>query len=195
MEQVRLFRIESRMRIRFFLKTSVLVAGLLVALSGCATSSGGHVDGPQEVQGDVPTGADAAFYPPPAGPEILVAKNGANAAAEDGAEPEKAGVVRRAALNELIGRGPGYVFSQVETKAVHEGQKFVGFELIAMSPTAQHAVGSAVQVGDIITHINGVQQRLPDDYLRAWKLLGEAQTVRIDLIREGEASQVSWQVE
>ncbi len=184
------------MRERLFSRTSVFLTVLLVvALTGCATSkSGKSDDGPSEVQGSVPAGAEAEFHAPPKGPDVLVSKHDENQQVR-GEDSVESGVVQRAALDQLIGRGPGYVFSQVETKAVHAGQKFVGFELVAISPAAQKAVGSSVQVGDVVTHLNGVPQRLPDDYLRAWKMLGDAEIVQIDLIRAGQSEQVIWRVE
>ncbi len=184
------------MRENLISKSSVFLAVLLVvALTGCATSKTGKGDdGPSEVQGEMPSGADAEFHAPPKGPDVLHSKNDEKHSVDEGLAVES-GVIRRAALNTLIAHGPGYVFSQVETKAVHAGQKFVGFELVTISPAAQQAVGSSVQVGDVVTHVNGVQQRLPDDYLRAWKMLDGAKNVQIDLIRGGQAEQVIWRVE
>lgn len=183
------------MRESFFSKSSVFLTILLVVvLTGCATSkSGTGDDGPSEIQGNVPSGAEAEFHAPPKGPEVLSPKHVEKHSVDE--DSVESGVIQRAALNQLIARGPGYVFSQVETKAVHAGPTFVGFELVAISPSAQQAVGSRVHVGDVITHLNGVQQRLPDDYLRAWKMLGDASHVRIDLIRAGQSEQVIWRVE
>ena len=72
---------------------------------------------------------------------------------------------------------------------------FAGFEIVALHPSAKRFVDPALTVGDVITHINGVRMKKPDDYLAAWKLLDDVDAVRIDFLRDGVEEQAVWRVE
>lgn len=102
--------------------------------------------------------------------------------------------VTRAQLNALMARGPAYVLSQVTVKPFKESNAFQGFEIKALSDRAKEVVSSSLQVGDVITHLNGVRLQKPKDYLNAWKLLHDVQEVRLDYVRAKQPSYWVWRV-
>jgi type II secretory pathway component PulC len=105
-------------------------------------------------------------------------------------------VVRREVLRMLQQRGPAYILGQVQVQAVKDVRgKFAGYMVVAVTAQAREVLGGALKEGDVITHLNGVRQRMPEDYLAAWKLLGTAEQVRIDFIREDALVAAVWRVE
>ena len=104
-------------------------------------------------------------------------------------------VVTRTDLDALLDRGPAYALGQVRVKASKAGGKFRGFEIVSLTPQAQSAVASQLQVGDVITHLNGVRLQKPGDYMDAWKGLKKVRAIRIDYLRKDQAQSARWNVQ
>jgi type II secretory pathway component PulC len=121
--------------------------------------------------------------------ETSVRSNASGSSAESG-QP----VISRTELETFLSRGPAYAFSQVDTEPHHAAGDFVGFQVVDVTAEAHQYIAPHLRVGDVITHVNGVRLKRPDDYLQAWRGLGEAGSIRIDFLREGEPTHVTWSV-
>lgn len=104
-------------------------------------------------------------------------------------------VVTRNQLDELLDRGPAFALGQVRVKASKEGGKFRGFEIVSFTPQAKTAIAPHLQVGDVITHLNGVRLQKPGDYMDAWKGLKKVRAIRIDYLRQDQAQSALWSVQ
>lgn len=102
--------------------------------------------------------------------------------------------VARATLESLMAQGPAWGLSQIEVSPHRDGDVFKGFAITKFGPIAAGTVSPPLAVGDVITHLNGVRLRKPDDYLEAWKLARTVPAIRVDYIRDGQPSYSSWQV-
>ncbi|AWV89410.1 hypothetical protein [Bradymonas sediminis] len=184
----------SRVRLTAF----VLVGAVSLFSVGCASSSTAERDAADErVSGQPPSADEDVRRGLPRGPDVLTGSTGAAAqpSASGQAEVSADASVTRAELKQFILKGPSFPLSMVEVEPAREGSKFVGYRVIAISPVAQPTLQGRLGKGDIITHLNGVRVEKPDDYLNAWKLLAGITTVRIDFVRDGQASYSAWQVQ
>jgi len=75
---------------------------------------------------------------------------------------------------------------------VREDGKFRGYEIVDATPEAREAMTPQLEIGDIITHANGVEIERPGDYMEAWETFAEADRVHIDFRRDGETDRAVW---
>lgn len=182
----------------------LFVAGALGV--GCASGSQSTSAEDEDVSASPPSADEDTRGELPEGPEVNIGRSGegaGDAESEAGAEADDVEgdvegaqqAVTRGQLDTFIDKGPSFALTQVEVAPSRDDGTFQGFQLVSMSPNAQESVGEQLQLGDIITHINGVRLEKPDDYLDAWKLLGEVSSIRIDFIRDGQPQHALWRVE
>lgn len=182
------------------LRAIAIIAGLsLLALGmiNCTSSPDRRAEdrdsGPDEIIGGPPQQGDEdyEFAMPPSHPGTPEPVAGAPATEwEPGSE-----TIDRHYIEQLEHFGPSLVLQHVHTEPAHESDGFVGFEIVEITPHAEQYISPRLQPGDIITHINLVRLKMPDDYMEAWKTLNEAEEIRIDIVRDGESKDVIWDIE
>ena len=176
-------------------KSVCLLAILSLVITACSTGpdlrESERDSGPDEILGSPPEpgSEDYEFALPPGHP----------AQEEQAAPPvewdSQAESFDRFYLERLQQYGPSMILQHVHTEAVVDEGQFVGFELVSMSPTAKHYVEPRLQEGDVVTHVNLVRLEKPDDYMEAWETLDGAEEVRIDVLRNGEPTDVVWSIQ
>ena len=174
--------------------------GLLFALAlslGCAAANRKvtATDGPMHAP---PQEARAVTMP--TGPPVVQDAIRARQLSTDGAGVQSAGnevegILSRQMLQEFLERGPSYTLTVVEVDPARKESSFVGFEVTAIAASARGFLGPWIQVGDVVTHVNGIKLESPDDYLQVWRSLQDVEAVRIDLLRSSETHVVTWLVE
>ena len=100
----------------------------------------------------------------------------------------------RAELKRFVDKGPAYVLTLVEVSPERNDGVFEGFRIVNRSEKVESVIGERVRVGDVITHVNGVRLQMPDDLVNAWGAVRDASSIRVDFIRDGEPSHVSWSI-
>ena len=178
--------------------TWILVGTLALLVVGCATAPDGRRNierGPDRVLGEPPEEGSEDFEvaPPPRHPGPHGEVSVSNSERFDG-EVREPGVFRRSEIGRLLEFGPAVVLEHVDTEPSYEEGRFLGFMIVDFSDQAQSYVSPELRVGDVITHLNLVRVERPDHYLEVWNQLGEAEEIRIDFLRDGEALHQSWRV-
>jgi len=164
----------------------ILACLTLMACGGAQKTDQGPVQ-------EAPSDAEPSKLP--SGPPVLV-----EGVATGGDSPElEAGsgefAVQRAHLGDFMKKGPPFALTQVVVEPVHGDGGFVGYKLVSSTSGASEFLRPQVKAGDVITHLNGVRIERPDDYLRAWNALKDTSVIRIDFLREGQASVATWNVQ
>lgn len=178
---------------------SLLVASGL-AISGCAGASNAAAgeDSPEKLAGSPPEDQEEFRVEHlPRGPEVLTdqPKDSSRPAPENAsAEDEVAGQITRAELNAFIHKGPSFGLAMVQVEPARDAQEFSGFKVVEIHPTAAPLLGDKLILGDIITHLNGVEIKTPDDYMSAWRTLARRDEVSINLIRAASPRRAVWQI-
>lgn len=177
----------------------VALVTLTSALGACATTSQETVipkDEDPKVMHRPPENAPMPSMP--AGPPVLGpdGKPLPRSAAATGptSQPGRTGTVSRHDLELLMKRGPAYVFQVVSLRPARDNGNFKGYRIAYMAPEARDAITPALAIGDVITHVNGVAMRSPDDYFQAWSMLRDVKQIRLDFTREDKAEHVVWSV-
>ncbi len=103
----------------------------------------------------------------------------------DTREVEEPLTIRRSVLDDVLSKGPGRFFERVELEPYFEGKRnFVGFTLKTfyggMTPTP-----GGVQVGDVVTAINGMPISRPEEFMRIWSAAGRRDELEVDVMRHG----------
>lgn len=183
----------------------VFLACAALTTAGCAGSSAQRGDAAdQQLAGQPPAPGEDRAYPLPRGPAILTSPGAAQEdevveiAVSDASQDDEDATVAsltRADLAQLVQRGPSFLLAMVQVEPAREAEQFVGFRVAQIHPQAQGRLAGHLAAGDVITHLNGVRIRQPDDYLRAWKLLPEATALRIDFLRANQPHHATWHVQ
>jgi hypothetical protein len=99
--------------------------------------------------------------------------------------------ISKAALNAWTVRGPGFALQHVAvTTRRDESGAFVGYEIIRLSDTIADALPTLRQ-GDVIFGLQGKAIHTPEDLVAAWRLLRDADQVRVAIRRQGEPMELA----
>lgn len=94
----------------------------------------------------------------------------------------------RTALREALRHGPPRVLAALEfaeRPVFHDG-RFVGLRLLARRDTGASRQLFDLRPGDVVTAVNGIAPRTPDDLVKAARLVLEAPEVEVALLRDGQ---------
>lgn len=178
----------------------VLTAALLLiagaTATGCSSTKKQSRDQNAEVgQPPADDDPDREVASPPDGPRVDIGDDGESAGEVDEAAPaDDSPAVSSQQIETFMAKGPSYALTVTRVEPHRIDGTFAGFEIIAMHPSASRFVGEMLKVGDVITHINGVRMKKPDDYLAAWKLLDDVDAVRVKFLRGGDEEVAAWRV-
>ena len=106
----------------------------------------------------------------------------------------RAGTIAREELNAALDAGPGPILGRVEVTAEHDGDRFLGWRLVAVDPDAPPFPGVDLVPGDVLIAINGRSIARPDELDRVWTELRSAEAIVADLERDGGRFQLRWAV-
>ena len=150
---------------------SLLITLLLGALSACA----GHPLEPLDKVADAPT------------PISIAPEQRGNALQ---ARP----VIPRAHLNQVLAEGPGRLLQRVQLIPYRENKRFVGFQITTLFPNEGWSV-PGVQIGDVISRVNGLRVDRPEQFMHLFESLATAQQVDLELVRNGAPIRVVFPIE
>jgi hypothetical protein len=184
--------------------TSIAVCGCATGSSGAdaeATSEtvGSPPDGRQPVDGQVGRDVSAESVAGVTGRDRPEAEgsSGSSESSEATAERPEDGqqqTVRRDALLKLFERGPGWLLQQVTLEPVRQNEQFAGYRIAGATESARERMAPQLQVGDVVTRVNGVALERPDDYLAAWSKLPRTRQVSVAFRRDGDPKTARWVV-
>lgn len=134
---------------------------------------------------------DPAAGAPPAEPaptydELPVAPPGPGA---------RAGTVERAALVAVLDQGPAAILRHVEVAAELDGDRFLGWRLVAIDPGHHPFAGVDLVPGDVLVALNGRVLSRPDELQAVWDGLRGADAIVADLRRDGGKVQLRWEID
>ncbi len=103
------------------------------------------------------------------------------------------GTIQRAALDEMLARGPGAFLSKVAVEPnLVEGQ-FVGFRVTELRDEALFG-GVDLQPGDTILAVNGHAIERPEQAFEVWSALRVASELTVDVMRDGAPRQLRYPI-
>jgi type II secretory pathway component PulC len=99
--------------------------------------------------------------------------------------PEPEGVIRRAALDEVLAGGPGLFLQKIATEADMRDGRFVGFRLTELRDEALFG-GVDLAQGDTVIEVNGHAIERPEDAFTVWTSLQVASELSVVVLRGDE---------
>ena len=91
--------------------------------------------------------------------------------------------LHRAALDELLSKGPAYTLAMVQTDSVLSGGRFVGFRIVAVRTELPAYLD--LEPGDVVQKVNGLPIERPEQFFAVFEKLKTATEVRFDVLRDG----------
>lgn len=107
----------------------------------------------------------------------------------DSSETEEPPPLTRAMLREVARRGPGPLLAKVEfaERPVFRNGRFVGLRILARHDEGvTRLIFANVRAGDVLTAVNGVAPRTPEDLATIVRKLPEGPVLTIEFLREGK---------
>ena len=104
------------------------------------------------------------------------------------------GTVDRAALLPTLDAGPPALLRHLEVAAELDGQRFLGWRLVAIDPSFTRFEGVDLQPGDVLVAVNGQSVARPDQLQSVWDGLRSADAIVADLRRGDGKLQLRWTI-
>lgn len=93
------------------------------------------------------------------------------------------GELERARLKKVLEQGPQKFIASLRLAPHMNGKRFVGFRIDGFAPDSPLVNGGAVQPGDVVLRVNREPVERPDQFMRAWEVVGGADTLEVELLR------------
>lgn len=91
--------------------------------------------------------------------------------------------LRRAALDELLAKGPAYALAMVQIDPAKKDGKFVGFRIVSFRSEIPAYLD--LRPGDVVTRINDLPIERPEQFFDVFEKLKTAAEVKLDVLRDG----------
>ncbi len=95
----------------------------------------------------------------------------------------RSGTIQRAALVKVLDAGPGEFLRHMEVAPKHQGERFLGWQLVQILDQQNPLVDVDLVPGDVLLAVNGVSISRPDQLQTVWDALRTANRVQADLWR------------
>jgi type II secretory pathway component PulC len=103
------------------------------------------------------------------------------------------GTIQRAALDDVLSRGPGAFLAKVSVEPNLVEGRFVGFRVTELhDETLFGAVD--LQPGDTILSVNGQAIERPEQAFEVWSALRVASELTVDVLRDGAPRQLRYPI-
>lgn len=137
---------------------------------------------------------NADAQPPEAEPDpnalevVVLTPEAPSALTEDGA-------LKRSAVLAFVEQGPHAVLGTVRlVPARTESGSVQGFRVDALLPGSGFVEAGGIRVGDVIASVNGRSIVLPDAFVAVWEELPTADSLSVEIVRDGERSRLEWPI-
>lgn len=104
--------------------------------------------------------------------------------------PVPTGAVRRAEVDAVLNAGLPAFLQGITLEPVSQGERFLGFRILALYPGDPRFADAPVRPGDVVTAVNGLPIERPEQAHAVWEGLRVASEIAIALIRDGEPTEV-----
>ena len=95
----------------------------------------------------------------------------------------RSGTIQRAALVKILDAGPGEFLRHMEVAPKHQGDRFLGWQLVQILDRENPLVDVDLAPGDVLLALNGVSIARPDQLQTVWDGLRTSNRVQADLWR------------
>ncbi len=103
-------------------------------------------------------------------------------------------VISRGHLDQVLAEGPGRLLQRVQLIPYRENNRFIGFQITTLFPNEGWRV-PGVQIGDVISRINGLRMDRPEQFMHLFQSLVTAQQLDLELIRNGSPIRIVFPIE
>jgi type II secretory pathway component PulC len=107
----------------------------------------------------------------------------------------RTGTIQRAALVKILDAGPGEFLRHMEVAPKHQGDRFLGWQLVQILDQQNPLVDVDLAPGDVLLALNGVSIARPDQLQTVWDGLRTANRVQADLWRGADKLTLDFAVE
>jgi S1-C subfamily serine protease len=104
------------------------------------------------------------------------------------------GRITRRALDAVLDRGLGAFLGRLELEPAREGDRFVGYRLVAYRRPGDALAESGLQPGDVLTRVNGQAVVRPEHAFTVWQALRVASGVSVEYLRAGRRRELRFEI-
>jgi len=100
--------------------------------------------------------------------------------------------LHRAALDELLAKGPAYVLAMVQIDSVMADGRFTGFKIVSFRTALPAYLELAP--GDVVTRVNDLPVERPEQFFEVFEKLKTATEVKFDILRGGAPKTLTYPI-
>ncbi len=102
------------------------------------------------------------------------------------------GELERAVVERVLAGGPQKFIASLRLAPHMNGKRFVGFRIDGFAADSPLVNGGAVQPGDVVLRVNREPVERPDQFMRAWEVVGGADRLEVELLRGTQRYLYRW---
>ncbi len=102
------------------------------------------------------------------------------------------GELERARLKAVLDQGPQRFIASLRVAPHMKGKRFMGFRIEGFAADSPLVNGAAVRPGDVVLEINREPVERPDQFMRAWEVVGDADSLEVELLRGTQRYIYKW---
>lgn len=106
----------------------------------------------------------------------------------------RTGTVERSALVAVLDAGPSAFLRNIDVRERLEGERFIGWELVSVAPSASALRSVDLAPGDLLLAVNGRGLPRPDALFALWGELRTAEEIVVQLDRAGTPVELRFEV-
>lgn len=103
-------------------------------------------------------------------------------------------VLTRAEVAPILEQGPQRVVAAVEVSPHLERGRFVGFRILRFRSDGPFADVRSLQPGDVVVRVNRESLERPEQFMRAWEVVKQADELEIEVLRGDQRFVFRWRI-
>ena len=100
----------------------------------------------------------------------------------------------RAEFEAVHRKGPQRFIATVRVDPVMKKGRFVGYRLVGVSADSPMASSQNIRPGDIVVSVNKESLERPEQFMRAWDVIRDAQSLDIMILRSNQRYLYRWKL-
>lgn len=105
------------------------------------------------------------------------------------------GRLGRGEVEAVMARGPQPFIASLRVEAHLNKGRFIGFRILQFLPNTSLANSQSVQPGDVILSVNQESVERPEEFMRAWEVVKNADVLEVKLLRGERQLVYRWKIE
>lgn len=104
------------------------------------------------------------------------------------------GELERSRVKAVIDKGAQRFIASLRVAPHMRGKRFAGFRIEGFAPDSPLVNSAAIRPGDVVVKVNREPVERPDQFMRAWEVVGAADSLEVEVLRGTQRYLYRWKL-